>query len=97
MNTELKKAIERIESIENQLLKLTFDVLRKQSNLPESMFFDNSEFIQIMNISKRTAQIWRDTGIIRYSQIGSKIYYKLTDINNLINENLIKNEKHNTI
>jgi hypothetical protein len=33
-----------------------------------------------MNISKRTAQAWRDTGMIAFSQVGSKMYYRLSDI-----------------
>ncbi|MDP3352974.1 MAG: helix-turn-helix domain-containing protein [Flavobacteriaceae bacterium] len=51
------------------------------------LFFDNQEFMQIMNISKRTAQMWRDTGFIGYSQLGNKIYYTLADIQKLIKEN----------
>lgn len=54
---------------------------------PENVFFDNQEFIKVMNISKRTAQQWRDTGYIGFSQLGNKIYYRLVDIQNLLKEN----------
>ncbi len=54
---------------------------------PEVVFFDNQEFIKLMNISKRTAQQWRDTKYIGYSQLGNKIYYTLADIQKLIKEN----------
>ena len=47
-------------------------------------FLDNQEFIQMMKISKRTAQTWRDEGKISFSQIGSKVYYKLGDVESLI-------------
>lgn len=47
-------------------------------------FLDNQEFIQMMKISKRTAQTWRDEGKISFSQIGSKVYYKLGDVEGLI-------------
>nr|WP_237267430.1 helix-turn-helix domain-containing protein [Tenacibaculum todarodis] len=40
-----------------------------------------------MNISKRTAQHWRDSGLIGYCQIGYKIYYRLSDILELLNKN----------
>jgi hypothetical protein len=57
----------------------------------EDIFFDNTEFQYLMNISKGLAQKWRDEGVIPYSQIGSKIYYKLTDINKLLESNYINN------
>ena len=50
-------------------------------------FIDNSEFIDLMKISKRTAQTWRDNGIIAFSQVGNKIYYRTLDIEELINKN----------
>ena len=53
-------------------------------------FIDNSEFIQRMKISKRTAQTWRDEKRISYSQIGAKIYYKHSDVENLLVQSSIK-------
>jgi hypothetical protein len=60
----------------------------KLNNLdkPELIFFDNSEFQRVMNISPRLCQRWRDENIINYSMIGSKIYYTLADIQKLIND-----------
>ncbi len=54
---------------------------------PGNVFFDNQEFLHLMNVSKRTAQTWRDTGFIGFSQLGNKIYYRLEDIQNLLKEN----------
>ena len=53
----------------------------------EVVFFDNQEFMILMNISKRTAQEWRNKDIIKFSQVGNKIYYKLSDIQKLLNDN----------
>lgn len=61
--------------------------LEENQKSPDSIFLDNQEFIQLMNISKRTAQTWRDEGIVSFSQIGSKIYYKMSDIEKLLNKN----------
>lgn len=52
----------------------------------EKEFVSNEEFMQMMSISKRTAQNWRDEGIIAFSQVGSKIYYSIADINKLLEE-----------
>lgn len=41
---------------------------------------DNTAFERFMGISKPTAQAWRDEGLISFSQIGHKIYYRMEDI-----------------
>lgn len=61
--------------------------LEEKSKKPEESFLDNQEFLLLMNISKRTAQTWRDEGIISFSQIGSKIYYRMKDVEVLLDKN----------
>ena len=61
--------ISRIENIEKLI------VLKKQPAL-----FNNVYFIQMMGISKRTAQDWRDKVILGFSQVNGKIYYRWEDI-----------------
>ncbi len=61
----------------------------KNNSKKEIKFLDNQEFIQLMNISKRTAQNWRDEGIVAFSQVGGKIYYQMKDIDALLENNLI--------
>jgi len=77
---ECKRCREPLENIQERLNRILLMLETKQRTKPEQVFFDNQEFIQVMNISKRTAQAWRDTGMIAFSQIGSKIYYRLSDI-----------------
>mgnify|MGYP003833550829 CR=1 FL=1 len=56
---------------------------------PNDQFLDNPKFMELMGISGKTAQSWRDKGIIGYSQIGSKIYYRLSDIRELLEKHHI--------
>lgn len=49
-------------------------------------FVDNTDFLQLMKISKRTAQNWRDEGKIAFSQVGGKIYYRYGDIEELLKQ-----------
>lgn len=51
---------------------------------PKETFVDNQELLKKMGISKRTAQKWRDEGVIAFSQVGNKIYYKLSDVEDLL-------------
>jgi hypothetical protein len=68
------KLLERIETIHHNVEQLT----------PNQTFIDNAEFINIMRISKRLAQTWRDEKRIPFSQVGAKIYYKISDIEKLL-------------
>lgn len=82
---------ERIENIlkrlDEQMIYVVAKMKLNEKIDPEDVFFDNQEFMTLMNISKRTAQEWRNKKIILCSQIGNKIYYRLSDIKRLINDN----------
>lgn len=78
VNEEIEQILDRLDLIE--------EAVRIRQKVPEHTFFDNQEFLQIMNVSKRTAQSWRDTGVIAYSQVGSKIYYRMVDIQKMLNK-----------
>ena len=73
------------------------DVIQSQLSLKadpkKETFIDNQELLQLMKISKRTAQTWRDEGKISFSQVGSKIYYKLSDVEKLLQEHYNKSFK----
>ncbi|EKY00957.1 hypothetical protein HMPREF9134_01305 [Porphyromonas catoniae F0037] len=44
----------------------------------------NGDVCQILNISKRTLQHYRDTSILPFIQIGHKCYYKREDVKALL-------------
>jgi len=44
----------------------------------------NGDVCQLLNISKRTLQHYRDTGVLPFSQIGHKCYYKREDVEKLL-------------
>ncbi len=47
-------------------------------------WLDNQDVCQILNISKRTLQTYRDNGKLPYTRIGNKMYYKADDLKRLI-------------
>lgn len=77
------------KDIINRMEYIAVALVEKKKN-PKEIFVDNQEFIKLMNISKRTAQTWRDEGIIGFSQIGHKIYYRMSDIHDLLDNNYNK-------
>ncbi|MDO6598447.1 helix-turn-helix domain-containing protein [Oceanihabitans sp. 2_MG-2023] len=80
---------EQYNELVSRLDKLNSTIESNQKTSKE-IFLDNQEFIQLMHISKRTAQTWRDEGKISFSQIGSKIYYKMKDVEVLLDKNYNK-------
>ena len=75
-------------------LMTKLDIIQSQISLKtdakKETFLDNQEFLLLLKISKRTAQTWRDEGKISFSQVGNKIYYKLSDVEKLMQENYNK-------
>lgn len=47
-------------------------------------WLDNQDVCQILNISPRTLQTLRDTGVLGYSQFERKIYYKPEDVKGIL-------------
>ena len=72
----------KLDTIQNQI--------SSKSEAKKETFLDNQEFLLLLKISKRTAQTWRDEGKISFSQVGNKIYYKLSDVEKLMQENYNK-------
>lgn len=79
---QFEEIIIRLDALNEHLLKLNSPYNEK--------FIDNQEFLLMMKISKRTAQSWRDQGRISFSQIGNKIYYRVSDIENFFERNYKK-------
>ena len=79
-------SVQQYKELVNRLDVLNKKLEEKQKS-PNDTFLDNQEFLQLMNISKRTAQSWRDEGKVSFSQIGSKIYYRMSDVQNLLDKN----------
>ena len=48
-------------------------------------WLDNQEVCEILNISKRTLQTYRDNGTLPFTQVNHKIYYRPEDVERLIN------------
>ena len=70
-----------------EVIKKTLDVIREEVskiNSPSEHFIGTEEFIKLMKISPRTAQVWRDEGRIGFSQQGKKIYYRMSDIDRFL-------------
>lgn len=77
---------EQFDTIINRIDEIKTEIKGKTKTNSDE-FVDNADFIQLMKISKRTSQSWRDEGKIAFSQVGGKIYYKMSDVDELLSKN----------
>ena len=56
------------------------ELCRQSRDKSLSEWLDNQDVCQILNISKRTLQTYRDNGTLPYTRIGDKMYYKAEEI-----------------
>ena len=73
-NCAVQRMIDKLNRMEQKL--------DAQSNpIPlNQQWLDLQETCRQLKISKRTLQFYRDKGILPYSQIGGKIYFRASDI-----------------
>lgn len=67
------------------LIKETFE--NNSYILNRERFLTNNDVSDMLHISQRTLQDWRDTGKIAYIQISGKVLYKESDVKRLLEEN----------
>lgn len=92
----IQESLKEISKKYDELMKRLDNLiqgLNENRKHPDDPFFSNDEFIDLMSISVRTAQLWRDQGLISYSQISGKIYYRMSDILKLLDDNYHKSIK----
>lgn len=67
------------------LLELTESAVQKYSPIfKEEQWLDNQEVCLMMNITKRTLQTYKSKGLLPYSRLNRKNYFKFSDIQALL-------------
>jgi hypothetical protein len=85
---------EAFQLIVNQLAAITTKLNKEKGTTPLSeIWMDNSDVCNLLHISKRTLQSYRDNSKIPFSQINAKIYYKASDVDAFLNKHYIQPSK----
>lgn len=61
-----------------------------QENKMIDSIYSTEGLMALLQVSRRTVQNWRDEGTIEFSQINGKIYYRMSAIAKMLDQNLIK-------
>jgi hypothetical protein len=67
-----------------ETLKIKLDSLYANSGAAPQKWLDNQQACIRLSASKRTLQNLRDSGILPFTKIGAKVYYKPADIENML-------------
>lgn len=84
-------------SQEIKTIKAYVEVFRKTKlEKLNATWVDGQNVMDILHISKRTLQTLRDNETLPYSRINGKFYYKLSDIENMLESNYSpsKSDRH---
>lgn len=47
-------------------------------------WMDSQEIMELLHLSARTLQTWRSKGVLPFSKVGNKIFYKRCDLDELL-------------
>lgn len=67
-----------------KLTLIVGSLCRESDDKRMSKWLDNQDVCTILNVSLRTIQTYRDSGLLPYSQIGHKMFYKPEDVEEVI-------------
>jgi len=80
-----KSALDGMNNDIKELLEMTETATRKYIPIfKEERWLDNQEVCLMLNITKRTLQTYKDKGMLPYSKLNRKNYYKLSDVQALL-------------
>ena len=79
------------EQLLNSVMKTVTDIrtIAEECSI-NSEWVENSELAEILGLSKRQLQGYRERGVLGFSTIGRKIYYRRAEVEKLIKINTIK-------
>lgn len=82
-----------LEKIKQQILLLYSKTQKMRTRQSIDDWLDNQELCLLLDVSLRTLQTYRDKGVLAYSMIGHKCYYKRSDISTLMEQLKIQPKK----
>lgn len=81
-----KKLIKSVEELKTVVSENFSNQSLNNGSLSNKSWLNKKEACQMLRISERTLQTYRKTGIIPFSRIQGKIYYKAEDMQAFFND-----------
>jgi hypothetical protein len=80
--------IENLSTLTKKIDEL-LPIMQQIARPPDQTILDDVGLRDMLKMSKRSTAYLREKGLITYSKIGSKIYYRLSDILSFLKQNEI--------
>ena len=98
-NNKKSKIMEKFKHVHKPMTEVIkrLDRLEERLNLVQPAGFswlDSAEVCQMLHITKRTLAEYRFRGILPYSKLGGRVFFRLSDIENYLTINLCSKEAH---
>ena len=97
INKDTLQIKEFISSLDSMLDGIESIVKHYKPHLNGERFLSNNEVSKKLNVSLRTLQEWRDTGLIPFIQIKGKIIYRQSDIDKLLQKHYFESWKESVL
>ena len=75
-----------------ELSALASQVRRRFEPQTSDGYMDSADVCRVLNITKRTLQSYRDKGILPYTRIGGKFFYRERDLADCLERRTIKKQ-----
>jgi hypothetical protein len=86
MDNIIKTILILTEEVDKLKVK-TAELAEKKADKIESGWLNSMEVLSLLGISRRTLQTFRDNGTLPFSRIKGNFFYKLSDVQKLLNTN----------
>lgn len=65
---------------------------RERAAAPGFGYVENDEAMRLLNLSRPTLARYRKAGTLPFSRVGSKVYYRVSDIEALMERSVVRSE-----
>ncbi|MFN8153787.1 MAG: helix-turn-helix domain-containing protein [Bacteroidia bacterium] len=81
---------EELHTLQKDVAEIKSMLQRKPEEAIKASWIESKRVPELLGISPKTWQNWRDKRVIPFSQYGAKIYVKLDEINKHLEKHMIK-------
>ena len=90
---EILNALQQLSGDIKEVKAQLQSMKKSRAEIFSETWIDGQEVSMALNVSQRTLQTLRSSGLIPFSQFSGKCYYKVSDLEALLESNYTRNRK----
>lgn len=80
----MKTPSRKLHGKQNKLQSIPPEQIIPQNLSETEVWLDKQDLLELVHVSNRTLQRWRDTGLISFAKVHGKIYYRRSALQQLM-------------